>query len=265
MDYYKLLGISKNASQDEIKAAWRRQASIHHPDKGGNTATFQQIQTAYEVLGDEAKRQEYDNPAPQQFHGFPGGFSFNTSSGFNDIFEMFANQHRQPRQPQQQTYRTIVVVTLEQVYSGEEQVLRLQTPTNTHAVKVHIPKGIHDGAQMRIDNAVDGASLIVEFRISPHLRFERNGNDLYANHPISVLDLITGTTFEFTTLSGKTLEVTVKPRTQPYMQLKISGQGMPITNTMGYGDQILLFKPYIPDIIDEAIINSILESTRKGK
>jgi len=101
---------------------------------------------------------------------------------------------------------------------------------------------------------------MVEFKIHPHLRFDRKGNDLYCNHPISVLDLIVGTSFEFTTISGKTFEVRVPPKTQPYMQLKIAGQGMPINGAEVYGDQIILLKPFIPDIIDSRIIDSIMQT-----
>jgi DnaJ-class molecular chaperone len=76
-----------------------------------------------------------------------------------------------------------------------------------------------------------------------------------------VLDLIVGTTFEFTTLGKKTLEVTVKPRTQPHMQLKLVGHGMPIYGHPNqYGDQIILLKPFIPDTIDMSIIDSITKS-----
>ena len=171
------------------------------------------------------------------------------------------NQQRQ--QPQQQVFRTAINVTLEQAYNGAEQLLKLQTPTNVHAVTIQIPKGIQNGNQMRIDNVLDSASLIVDFRVEPHLKYDRQGNDLVCNHSISVLDLIIGTSFEFTTLSGKTLEVTVKPRTQPYIQLKLASQGMPIYNTSGYGDQIILLKPFIPDIIDEQVINSISQQKLK--
>ena len=78
-----------------------------------------------------------------------------------------------------------------------------------------------------------------------------------------MFDLIVGTSFEFTTLSGKTLEVTVKPKTQPYMQLKLAGQGMPIHNTTRFGDQIILLKPFIPDTIDDEVINSITQQKLK--
>lgn len=264
MDHYVTLGVNKNATPDDIKKAYRKLASKHHPDKGGDTATFQQIEEAYRILSDPQQRQQYDNPMPQ---GFGQNFNFN---GGPDIFQdfmsqVFRQQHQQHqhRQRQKPVFRTTVTVTLEQAYKGEEQVIRLQTPTLTHAANIQTPKGVHNGDQVKFDNIIQEASLIVEFKIIPHLKYDRNGNDLLSNHPISILDLITGTSFEFTTLSGKTFEVTVKPKTQPFIQLKITGQGMPIHGTNQFGDQIILLKPYIPDIIDESIMNSILQSKNK--
>ena len=265
MDHYNTLGVAKNATPDEIKKAYRKLASQHHPDKGGDKAKFQDIQAAYDTLSSPEKRQQYDNPMPQGFHsqgGMPPGFEniFSQMFGGGNPFDPFG-QRRQ--QPQQQVFRTTINISLEQAYHGGEQLLKLQTPTNVHAVNIQIPKGIQNGNQMKIDNVLDGASLVVDFRIEPHLKYDRQGNDLLCNHSISVLDLIIGTSFEFTTLSGKTLEVTIKPRTQPYIQLKLAGQGMPIYNTSGYGDQIILLKPFIPDTIDEQVINSITQQKLK--
>lgn len=275
MDHFKTLGVDRNATPDEIKKAYRRLAGQHHPDRGGDTATFQKIEEAYRILSDPQKRQEYENPfnrpggfgpGPGPFGGGgfgPGGFSFNVN-GFdmNDLFgQMFG--HHQQRQQQPQMFRTVVIVDLEQVYNGAEQTLQLQTPKGNHVITIKVPKGIPDGGQVRFDNMIDGASLLVEFRIRPHLKFERNGNDLYCNQQVSVLDLIVGGDFEFTTISGKTFTVTVPENTQPHMQLKIAGQGMPIPNTNLYGDQIILIKPFVPDRIDTAIKNSILQSKNK--
>jgi len=264
MDHYSTLGVGKNATPDDIKKAYRKLASKNHPDKGGDTAIFQQIQTAYDTLIDTNKRQQYDNPVPQ---GFTQTGSGQMPPGFEHIFsQMFGGgnpfaQHRQ--QPQQQVFRTIINISLEQAYYGGEQILKLQTPTNVHAITIQIPKGIQNGNQMRIDKVIDGASLVVDFKVEDHLKYDRQGNDLICNHPISVLDLIIGTSFEFVTLSGKTLEVTVKPKTQPYIQLKLAGQGMPIHNTTRYGDQIILLKSFMPDIIDEQVINSINQQKLK--
>lgn len=258
MDHYQTLGVAKTATTDEIKKAYRKLASKHHPDKGGDTAKFQEIQTAYDTLSDEAKRQAYDNPMPQgnPFGGFPGGFSFHTGGGgFEDLFEMFNRQQQQQRR--QQVFRTTVVVSLFQAYQGGEQVIKLQTHTGTQAIKINVPRGVNNGDQVRIDNVIEGASLLVEFRVQSDLRFDRRGHDLIATQNVSVLDLIAGGSFEFTTLSGKTFEVNVKPKTQPYVQLRIPGQGMPVGNSGNFGDQIILIKPFIPDMIDEQVMNSI--------
>jgi curved DNA-binding protein len=264
MDHYQTLGVAKNATPDEIKKAYRKLASQHHPDRGGDTAMFQKIQVAYDTLSDPNKKQQYDNPQPE-FHGFSGdpGFRFNGHAfDMGGIFEQIFRQQQQHvnRNP---VYRTTMFVTLEQVYNGEEQILKLQTPKGSEMVKVQVPKGIENGGQVRYDGVLNGASLLVEFRTHAHLKFERRGVDLYCNQPISVLDLIVGTKFEFTTISGKTFEVKVAPKTQPHMQLKVSGQGMPVPNSPYYGDQIILLKPFIPDIIDEDITNSILRSVKK--
>jgi DnaJ-class molecular chaperone len=266
MEHYQTLGVAKTATPDEIKKAYRKLASQHHPDKGGDTATFQKIQTAYDILSDPQKRQEYDNPRTQfNQGGFPGGgFNFNFNGhDLNDLFGQMFNQHQQRHPNSPQSYRTVVNLTLEQTYQGGTIPLKLQTHTQVHAVNIDIPKSVVDGGQMRYDNLIPNSSLIVEFRVQPHLRFERRGMDLYCNQSVSVLDLIVGSTFEFTTISGRTLEVKVPPKTQPFMHLKIAGEGMPITGSTLHGDQIILLKPFVPDTIDEEITQSILRSKSK--
>ena len=267
MDYYQTLGVAKNATPDEIKKSYRKLASQHHPDKGGDTAMFQKVEEAYRILSDPQKRQEYDNPKPQFNHGQnPFGFHFTTENfDINDLFgQMFRQHNQQHQQPRQQVFRTSVNITLEQAYNGGEHHMQLQLPTMNKMVKIDIPKGISNGGQVKVDNIIEGASLVVEFRIAKHLKYDRSGNDLVSSHMVSVLDLITGGSFEFTTINGQTLEVTIKPKTQPYMQLKIIGKGMPVFGSHNYyGDQIILLKPFIPDIIDKSIIDSILQAKNK--
>lgn len=265
MDHYQTLGVGKNATPEEIKKAYRKLASSNHPDKGGDTATFQRIQTAYDVLSDPQKRQQYDMPESQGFPGFggPGGFHFNVNGmDMGDIFnQFFGGQGPFNRQRQQKPiFRTTVAVSLLQSYLGGQHSLNLQTQQGPITANINIPKGVDNGNQIRYDNIIEGASLIVDFRIHPDLKYERQGNDLYSPFKISVLDLIVGTQVEFLTISGKTFQVVVPKNTQPFMQLKIAGQGMPIPNTNQYGDQILLLKPYIPDKIDQRIVDSILQS-----
>jgi DnaJ-class molecular chaperone len=105
----------------------------------------------------------------------------------------------------------------------------------------------------------------VQFVVLPDLRFDRKGNDLYSHYSISILDLIVGAKFKFTTIDQRILEVRINPKTQPYMQLKIPKAGMPDKKN-GYGDQFILLKPYMPDNISHEIttaINDHLERTTK--
>lgn len=260
MDHYKILGINKTASPDEIKKAYRKLASQHHPDKGGDTSTFQQIEESYRILSDPQKRQEYDNPVPPGMNGFPGGFSFHVN-GFdiNDMFGSIFGQAQNPFHTRNNVFRTSVNVSLKDAYYGSSQQLKLQTNNTTRFVNIEVPKGIKNGDQIRYDNLLENAILIIEFRIMPDLKFERRGNDLYTNQRIDVLDLIVGTTLTFTTVSDTKLEVTIKPKTQPNLQLKLTGHGMPIGNSGHYGDQIIVLSPYMPDTIDERITECILQ------
>lgn len=250
MDYYNTLGVSRTASDDDIKKAYRKLAMKHHPDKGGDTSKFQQIQTAYETLSDSAKRQQYDNPQPQ--------FSFSTGAGgfnFNDIFAQAFGHHYQ-NQTHKQVFRTRVQVTLQAAYYGEEQILQLGTPSGMKSINIKVPLGVNSGDQVRYENVIHDGILIIEFVVLPDLKFDRQGPTLYMNHPISVLDLIVGTKIEFTAINGKVLQVVIPPGTQPSQQVKVSGYGMPIGNNQ-YGDQILLLKPFIPATIHNEILESI--------
>jgi len=268
MDYYTTLGVKRDASPDEIKKAYRKLAGQHHPDKGGDTATFQKIQEAYENLSDPQKRQQHDNPNPfgqghSPFGAGPNPFGFNFQfhqQGFN-VDDMFAQMFGGQRQPQKPQFRTTVQVTLEQAYKGDEQTLQLNHNGQPTTIKIQIPKGVDNGTTMKYDNLIKDGILFVDFRVIPHSKYQRQGPDLFVEHSISVLDLIVGTTIKFKTISGKELDVSVKPMTQPNNTLRIVGEGMP--KQYGYGDQLILLKPYIPDIIDKTIIDSINNS--KGK
>lgn len=256
MDHYNTLGVSKNATQEEIKKAYRKLAMIHHPDKGGSPVEFQKINDAYEVLGDATKRQQYDNPQFNQPQF--GGFQFNQHHfDIDDLFSQIFNNRRHTAN-QRQIFRTQVSISLLDAYTGKEHSFQLSTPTGVKVINVKIPIGIDNGDQVRYENVIDNGTLIIGFHILSDLRFDRKGNDLYCNLPISVLDLIVGTKVNFNTISGKTIEVTIPPKTQPSQQIRLPGLGMPVKNSPGiYGDQILLLKPFLPDNIHSDIIDSI--------
>jgi curved DNA-binding protein len=260
MDHYNTLGVSRNASQEEIKKAYRKLAMTHHPDKGGDPAEFQKLNDAYEVLADESKRQRYDNPSQSMNNPFSEGFQFDQNNfDINNLFNhIFGGRNPSSGFNQRQMFRTQVAISLVDAFNGKEHVLQLSTPTGVKVINVKVPLGINHGDQVRYDNVIDHGTLIIGFHIMPDLRFDRNGDDLYCNLPISVLDLIIGTKVKFNTISGKTIEVTIPPNTQPSQHIRLPGMGMPLKNSPSiYGDQILLLKPYIPDNIPQDIIESI--------
>jgi len=257
MDYYNTLGVQKNASQDDIKKAYRKLASKHHPDRGGDANEFKKVQEAYETLSDSQKRQQYDNPQPQFHH-----HQFND---LNDIFNNFEAQFRRaPHGHQRRTpvYRTQINVTLQEAYDGAQKVIQVGTPTGTKVITINVPKGVETGDQIRYDKIIENGTLVAVFNVLRDHRYDRRGNHLYAEVKMSVLDLITGTKIQFKTINGKTLDVTIKPKTQPFQQIKLTGYGM-TTKTGHIGDQFLLINPYIPDIIDSEIINAIEQSRNK--
>ena len=261
MDYYNTLGVPQDADTDTIKRAYRKLAMTHHPDKGGDPAQFQKISEAYAMLSDPSKRSLYDNPHTQT-QGFPRGFNFN-AQGFdiNDLFsQIFGQQRFHNQQKQKQVLRTQVYVSLIDSYHGSTQMMQLNTQQGIKVINFVVPKGVDSGDQVRYDNLIDDVTLIVQFIVHKELKFDRTGDDLYSNIPISVLDLIVGTTVEITTLFGKKLEVSIKPMTQPTHQIRIQGHGMPIKDSGFYGDQILLLKPYIPDNISQDIVDSIINN-----
>jgi curved DNA-binding protein len=214
-------------------------------------------------LSDPNKRSQYDNP--QSFRGFNPNmhdFGFNTNGvniNINDIFsQIFGQQPNHPfgHQPKQ-VFRTKINVSLSEAYTGIEKTLQIGTPAGTKVITVKVPKGIASGGQLRYDNLIENGMLIIEFEVLPDLRFDRKNNDLYANLSVSVLDLITGTKIDFTTLSGEILQININPMTQPFMQLRLPNKGMPVMNSTQFGDQILVIKPVIPANIHPDIINAI--------
>jgi curved DNA-binding protein len=258
IDHYATLGVARTSTQDEIKRAFRRLASQHHPDKGGDTAKFQAIQAAYDVLGDPAKRQAYDNPQPQ-FSGFGGdGVHVNINDIFNGMFgggNPFFGQGFQQR-PRQNHVRMTLWVTLVDCIRGGRRTVALGTAAGQQTVEIEIPQGIDDGDNVQYSGiAPGGQDLVIQFRLQPERRWRREGLNLYTEHEISVWDLILGGTAEIRTLEGHSLVVNVPERCQPGTTLRLRQQG--IARSGQRGDLFVKIQAQIPDRVDPAIVAAI--------
>lgn len=251
-DYYAALGVAKTASQDEIKRAFRKLASQHHPDKGGDTAKFQEIQAAYDTLGDETKRAAYDNPAPQ-FGGFGGGAQFN----MNDIFsQMFGGGSPFGHQQRRNHVRMTIWIQLADSARGGSKTVAVGTSQGSSTIEIEIPQGIDDGDNVQYNGiAPGGMDLVVQFRIHPDSKFQRQGPNLYADQKVSVWTLILGGEIEIDTILGKTLALKIPPRTQPGTVMRVRAQGM--QTRQGLGDLMVKVQAEIPKEISPQLISAI--------
>jgi DnaJ-class molecular chaperone len=239
-DHYNTLGVSKTASPDEIKKAYRKLASQHHPDKGGNKEKFQEIQSAYSVLSDEQKRAEYDNPKPQ----FGGGFNDGVPPGFEDIFGQMFGGGRSPfgdafgrgrGRPLNRTLSVQTDITLEEAFFGKELIATIQLPSGKDQVlEVKIPAGIRDGTSLKLSNMGDDSvasaprgDILLTIRIIPHSIYQRNGDDLIRSLSISCFEAMLGCIKQFDTLDGKTLEINIPAGIQHGQLMNVHGHGMP--------------------------------------
>lgn len=255
-DYYKILGVDRNAGQDEIKKAYRKLAAQHHPDRGGDTAKFQEIQVAYDTLGDPEKRSRYDNPAPE----FGDGGFFNQGNGmppgFEDIFaQMFAqrspfgfNFGNQPRPQRNKTLNIQTTISLEDAFFGKDIIANLTLPTGRdQMLEIKIPQGVQDGTILRLAGMGDDTwpnqprgDIHLSIQVAPHNKFQRNGDDLICNLDLNCFDAMIGKNVPITTLDGKTLELNVRPGTQHGQMLSAAGYGMPKMSDPRFKGRLLL-------------------------
>jgi DnaJ-class molecular chaperone len=252
-DHYAALGVSKTASADQIKQAFRKLASTYHPDKGGDTKKFQEIQSAYAVLGDAQKRAEYDNPRPQ-FSGFPGG---GAQFNMNDIFSQMFGQAHGAQHPRRSHVRMSLWITLLDVVRGGRRPISVGTSDGTSTVEIDIPLGINDGDNVQYQGvAPGGQDLVIQFRVQPHAEFQREGLTLHTNHKISVWDLILGGDAEIRTIDNRHLVITIPPGCQPGTVLRLQQQGIQDRNGQK-GDLMVHIHAQIPATIAPELLEAI--------
>lgn len=253
-DHYATLGVARTATADEIKRAFRRLASQHHPDKGGDTSKFQQIQAAYDTLGDEARRRAYDNPQPQ-FSGFPGSAQFNMS----DIFSQMFGQHMAgaAQHPRRNHMRMSLWITLRDVATGGRRQVALGSAQGQSTIEIDIPRGINDGDMVQYQGiAPGGQDLVIEFRVQPHPQFRRDELNLTMEHRAGVWDMILGGDTEIVNIEGSKLVITIPPLTANGTILRLRHRG--IQDRHGnQGDLFVKLQAQLPESIAPELAEAI--------
>lgn len=258
-DHYATLGVAKTASQDEIKRAFRKLASQHHPDKGGDTQKFQEIQAAYDVLGDEQKRAAYDNPSP--FGNFNSGgphFNFNFGGDVNDIFgQMFGQAFRQQQRQSRPFVRMSLWIRLADVAQGGTRPVAVSTTHGQQTIEIDIPLGVNDGDSVQYPGlAPGGGDLVIQFRIHPEPNWHRNGLDLVSELKVSVWDMILGGDVTVRSITGTELVTAVPAGMEPGQMLRLRRQGLRDRHG-NQGDLLIRIQATIPRKIAPEIIEAI--------
>lgn len=280
-DYYKILGVDKKASQAEIKKAYRALAKKYHPDKNKGNAEaedkFKDISEAYEVLGDEEKRKQYDQLGAnwRQFQqgggqyyggqpggGFQGSYSagdfgdmFGGGSGFSDFFEQFfgggaggfgAGQRTGGGARKGQDYQADMEISLQEAYTGTSRLINV----NNQQLRIKTKPGVADGQALRIKGkgapgAIPG-DLYINVRVQPDPRFERHGDDLHTQLQLDVYTAVLGGEAEVNTMSGL-LKLKIPEGTQNNKTLRLRSKGMPVYGqTDQYGDLYVKIEVSLP-------------------
>jgi len=254
MDHYKTLDVARTATPDEIKKAYRKLASQHHPDKGGNTAKFQELQTAYDTLSDPAKRQQYDNPRPNfGQHPQPGGQQFD----FDTIFDVFGTRFTQSARSRPQTVisRVGLTISLTDVATGGKRTIGLGHGQAT-TIEIDIPAGINQGDSVQYKGiAPGGGDLIITFSIRDDAKWQRQGANLHTEQLVNIWDLIIGGESVVRDLFNEEITILIPRGTQPGSRLRLRGRGLP--SKTGAGDIIVQVQAVIPDHIPEDLLNMI--------
>lgn len=276
-DYYEVLGVSKQATSEEIKKAYRQLAKKYHPDvstEANAEDKFKEVQEAYDTLSDENKRATYDQFGHegnqfngQGFGGFGGFGGFDGFDGFSDILNQFfgGGRRRDPNAPRDgaDIEKTIILDFMEAVLGCKKEIKveveEDESPTNhtrvrrTKTVDVNIPAGVDDDMRLRVAGYGHGGTrggrqgnLNLTFKVKPHKVFKRRDNDIILTVPISLSQAVLGTKIDIPTIHDE-VSLKIPAGTQSGTIFRMRGKGVSDPRNNQYkGDQHVIVEVNIP-------------------
>ncbi|MEO9485237.1 MAG: DnaJ C-terminal domain-containing protein [Ekhidna sp.] len=283
-DYYKILGVDKKATQDEIKKAYRKLAIKYHPDKNPDDTKaeelFKEVSEANEVIGDPVKRKKYDElganwkhyeetgfdssrgytdrwPGSGQYDDFEGDPSeIFGASGFSDFFETLFGQHKRGHGFTQgftgADLAGEITISLQEAYSGTERIADL----GSEKIRLKIKPGTYDGLKLKVKGKgqrVSGGksgNLFLTVRVLGDQAYHRKGDDLYMDVSVDLFTALLGGKEEVNTMAGK-VSISIPAGIQNGKTVRLKGKGMPVYNKKTFGDLFVKLAVKLPTSLTE--------------
>jgi len=297
-DYYKVLGVDKSATDEELKKAYRKLAMKYHPDKNKDDKAaetkFKEVSEAYAVLSDKEKRRQYDEFGASGFQqrfsqedifrgfdfsdvlkefGFGGGVFGGKRGGGRFSFggaPFGAQGGRQPRSKGADVVYELPL-SLQEIAAGTQKTLSLQHGDQIEKVSVTIPRGMMAGQKLRLPgkgnrDPYGGTSgdLYVQVKVVPDRDFSADGHDLHITRSIKLSDALLGVTLAIPTIDGKELNIKVPPGTNHKTKMRLAGHGLPRMKGGGKGDLFVNLMVQIPRALSAEQKNLIEKMAATG-
>ncbi|HEU4379459.1 MAG TPA: DnaJ C-terminal domain-containing protein [Hyphomicrobiaceae bacterium] len=278
-DPYKVLGVQRDASDDDIRRAYRKLAKELHPDLNPNNRAsaeerFKKVSAAYEIVGDASKRGQYDRGeidangeqrrTYQRAHsgaGRGGGARAGEEFGFSDIFsDLFGagrrSENASPFGVRGRDVRyTLEVDFLEAATGAKKRV----TMPDSGVLDITVPEGVADGQTLRLKGqgspgprGSEAGDALVEIKVRAHASFKRSGDDILLELPITIDEAVLGAKIEVQTISGR-VHVTIPKGTSTGRVFRLKGKGVHNTTTGNTGDQLVSVRIVLPETIDSEL------------